>query len=257
MSLRATLLGTGTSQGVPVIACQCAVCTSPDARDKRLRCSVLLELPGKTFCIDAGPDFRQQMLRADVRQLDAVLYTHLHKDHTGGLDDIRAFYFPTQQPMDVFLDANTLQLLQREYPYIFDGTSYPGIPKLAIHLIEGMAPFEVQGTQVQPIPVLHHKLPVNGFRIGSFAYVTDANYIGPESMALLQDLDVLVLNALQFEHHISHFTVNEALAVVEQLRPRATYLTHISHRLGRHSEVEAKLPPGVQLAYDGQVLEFD
>ncbi|MDX2062331.1 MAG: MBL fold metallo-hydrolase [Bacteroidia bacterium] len=249
--MKITFLGTGTSQGVPVIACGCHVCSSPDPADARLRCSVLIELPDQNWVIDAGPDFRQQMLRARVQSLGTVLFTHLHKDHTGGFDDVRAFYFKSGAPTEVYLDDHTRELLHREYPYVFDGTNYPGLPKFNLHVFGGTTPLAVGGYRVQPIPARHHKLPVYGFRIGGFAYVTDANYLSPESLALLQGAEVVVLNALQYEPHISHYTVPEALALLAELKPRQGYLTHISHKLGRHAEVSPRLPQGVALAYDG------
>lgn len=255
--MRVTFLGTGTSQGVPVIACPCDICMSRDPRDKRLRSSILIEVADQTWVVDAGPDFRQQMLMHRVGHLEAVLFTHLHKDHTGGFDDVRAFYFQSGKPLDVFLDPLTEELLRREYPYIFDGTNYPGIPKVNLHRFQGPSQLQVGGYTVQTIPVLHHKLPVYGFRIGGFAYVTDANFISDESRALLSGLDVLVLNALQYEPHISHFTVPQALQVVEELAPRRAYLTHISHRLGRHAVVSADMPGPTELAYDGLVLDLD
>ncbi|MBX3101096.1 MAG: MBL fold metallo-hydrolase [Bacteroidetes bacterium] len=248
-----TFLGTGTSQGVPVIACECPVCTSPDPRDNRLRCSVWLQTAGKSLVIDSGPDFRQQMLRAQVRQLDAILYTHLHKDHVAGMDDVRAYNYRTRAPMPLYADALTLQRLREEFPYVFDGTNYPGIPQVITHELDG-GPFVAAGVPVTPVPVLHHRLPVLGFRVGAFAYVTDANHIPPASMELLCGLDVLVLNALRHEPHVSHFTLREALAVITELRPRQAYLTHISHLLGTHEEVTRQLPPGVALAYDGLTL---
>ena len=253
MSLTATLLGTGTSQGVPVIACDCPVCTSTDPRDQRLRSSIWIQTQGKSIVIDSGPDFRQQMLRAQVHHLDAIVYTHLHKDHVAGMDDVRAYNYRTRQPMPIYADARTLQRLQEEFPYVFDGTNYPGIPQVTTHELDG-SPFLAEGVPMTPIPVLHHRLPVLGFRVGGFAYVTDANHIPPASMALLQGLDVLILNALRHEPHVSHFTLQEALAVIAELQPRQAYLTHISHLLGTHAEVSRMLPDNVALAYDGQVI---
>jgi phosphoribosyl 1,2-cyclic phosphate phosphodiesterase len=256
MSLRVTFLGTGTSQGVPVIACNCEVCRSTDPRDNRLRTSVWLQTQGKSIVIDSGPDFRQQMLRADVQTLDAILYTHLHKDHVAGMDDVRAYNYQTRQAIPIYADARTLQRLREEFPYVFDGTNYPGIPQVEVHELDEQ-PFAVQGVSITPVPVMHHKLPVLGFRIGGFAYITDANYISPASMDLLHGLDVLVLNALRHEPHISHFTLQEALDVIDVLKPRQAYLTHISHLLGTHAEVSRQLPPHVALAWDGLQLDID
>lgn len=253
--MKITFLGTGTSQGVPVIACPCEVCHSTDVRDQRLRVSILVETEGKTLVVDAGPDFRQQLLRAGVTRLDGVLLTHSHKDHIAGLDDVRAFNFLQQRPMDIWADAYTLEQLHREFPYVFDGTDYPGIPQMALHTIAHGAAFEAAGIAVQPVPVLHFKMPVNGFRFGRFAYVTDASYIPPASMDMLRNLDVLVLNALRRQPHISHFTLQQALDLVEELRPKQAYFTHISHLLGKHVDVSQELPPHAALAHDGLVVQ--
>lgn len=254
--MRLTFLGTGTSQGVPVIACQCRVCTSADVRDQRLRASVLFEVAGKTFVVDTGPDFRQQMLRQRVMHLDAVLFTHRHKDHIAGLDDVRSFNFKQQAKMPVYADEATYRQLTREFAYIFDGTNYPGIPQLEVYTITD-EPFVVDGVDVTPIPVLHYKMPVLGFRIGNTAYITDASYIPPTSMELLQGLDLLVLNALRKETHISHFNLEQALAIVDQLRPRRAYFTHISHLMGLHADVQPELPPHVHIAHDGLTVECE
>lgn len=252
--MKITFLGTGTSQGVPVIGCDCAVCKSPDPKDNRLRTSALIETEACTLVIDTGPDFRQQMLREDVRDLDAVLFTHHHKDHVAGLDDVRAFNFKYERPMPVYANGITLQGLKQEFSYIFSDLDYPGIPQVDTFEVKE-APIEVKGLEVIPIPVLHYKLPVLGYRIGDLAYITDANYISPESRAKLRGLKLLVLNALRHEDHISHFTLEQALQVVDDLRPERAYFTHMSHLLGRHADINAELPDGVELAYDGlQVL---
>jgi len=253
--LRAVFLGTGTSQGVPVITCQCEVCRSIDWRDKRLRSSILIETMGKTLVIDSGPDFRQQMLRENVQKLDALIFTHEHKDHTAGMDDVRAFNFKQRIDMPVYAHPRVLAQLKQEYAYVFSEKKYPGVPRVAIHEI-GNAPFEAQGVPVLPIEVMHHKLPVLGFRVHNLAYVTDANYIAPQEMEKLQGLDVLVLNALQHQPHLSHFTFDQALALIEQLKPKQAYLTHISHKLGLHDRVSEQLPPNVALAYDGLKVEL-
>lgn len=254
--MKVTFLGTGTSQGVPVIACECAVCRSDDPRDQRLRCAVLIEEDGRSLVIDTGPDFRQQMLRVQAKRLDAVLFTHHHKDHMAGMDDIRAFNFRQGVPMDIFANSITINALHKEFSYVFADEKYPGVPSVVVHEID-REPFEAAGFAVTPIPVMHHRLPVLGFRIGDFAYVTDANYISPTSMGLLSGLKVLVLNALRYEQHISHFSIEEALAVVADLNPRQAYFTHMSHVLGRHAEVEVDFPEGVALAYDGLSFEVD
>ena len=247
-----TFLGTGTSSGVPMIGCTCEVCRSLDHRDQRLRVSVHLQVNGHSLVIDSGPDFRQQMLRARITHLDALLFTHEHKDHTAGLDDIRAFNFRQQQDMPVFGEPRVLEQLQQEFSYIFAEHKYPGVPRVRLHPIErDDAPFDVLGTSVQPLRAMHHKLPVLGFRIGGFCYLTDANHIGLETRELLRGADVIVLNALRHEQHISHFTLAQAINVLEEAQPKRAYLTHISHQLGRHQAVEATLPPWIRLAYDG------
>ena len=235
-----------------MIGCTCEVCRSLDHRDQRLRVSVHLQVNGHSLVIDSGPDFRQQMLRARITHLDALLFTHEHKDHTAGLDDIRAFNFRQKTDMPVFGEPRVLEQLQQEFSYIFAEHKYPGVPRVRLHPIErDDAPFDVLGTSVQPLRAMHHKLPVLGFRIGGFCYLTDANHIGLETRELLRGADVIVLNALRHEQHISHFTLAQAINVLEEAQPKRAYLTHISHQLGRHQAVEATLPPWIRLAYDG------
>jgi phosphoribosyl 1,2-cyclic phosphate phosphodiesterase len=247
-----TFLGTGTSSGVPMIGCDCPVCRSLDPRDQRLRVSVHVAVEGRSLVIDTGPDFRQQMLRARITHLDAVLFTHEHKDHTAGLDDIRAFNFRQQQEIPVFAEPRVIRQLHQEFAYIFAEQKYPGVPQVRVHAIESdTAPFDVLGLSVQPLRALHYRLPVLGFRLGGFVYLTDANYLAPETLDLLRGADTIVLNALRKEPHISHFTLGQAVEILEELAPRRAYLTHISHQLGRHREVEAELPPWIRLAYDG------
>jgi phosphoribosyl 1,2-cyclic phosphate phosphodiesterase len=253
--LKVTFLGTGTSQGVPVIGCKCQVCISDDVNDKRLRSSVLIELEGTTMVIDTGPDFRQQMLRANVDKLDAVLFTHEHRDHIAGLDDIRAYNFIQQQPMDVYAEERVFRALNYEFPYIFAEKKYPGVPQLNVNLITNF-PFEVNGIAILPIRVMHFRLPVFGFRTGTFAYITDANFISEEEMEKLIGVKHLVINALRKEKHISHFTLNQALNLIKQLSPKRAYLTHLSHQMGLHAEVQNDLPSNVQLAYDGLVFDL-
>jgi phosphoribosyl 1,2-cyclic phosphate phosphodiesterase len=248
--VKVTFLGTGTSQGVPVIGCECEVCRSLDYRDKRLRVSVLVEVEGKSLIIDAGPDFRQQMLRERVKRLDAVLFTHEHKDHTAGLDDIRAFNFLQHIDMPLYADQRVLNQLQQEFSYIFTNATYPGVPKVELHPIQN-TPFEVDGVTITPIQVMHHRLPVNGFRIGDFTYITDANFISDAEKEKIMGSKVVVVNALRKEPHISHFSLSEALSLLEELQPAQGYLTHISHLLGQHRLVEKELPADVRLAYDG------
>ncbi|MBC6989467.1 MBL fold metallo-hydrolase [Hymenobacter sp. BT491] len=247
-----TFLGTGTSQGVPVIGCHCNVCRSVDFRDKRLRVSVHLRVQGKSIIIDSGPDFRQQVLRERIDHLDALVFTHEHKDHTAGMDDIRAYNFRQQQDMPVYAEQRVLNQLRREYEYIFAEKKYPGVPQVnTIPILSDTNSFSVEGVEFQPIRALHYKLPVLGFRVGNFTYLTDANYLSPESLELMRGSEVIVLNALRHEKHISHFTLREAVDILTDLAPRRGYLTHISHQLGRHREVETELPDFVRLAYDG------
>ncbi|TSJ38799.1 MBL fold metallo-hydrolase [Mucilaginibacter corticis] len=248
-----TFLGTGTSQGVPVIACNCAVCKSVDKHDKRLRSSILIEADDKTVVIDTGPDFRYQMLRADVQHLDAVVYTHEHKDHIAGMDDIRAFNFKQQQPMNIYADSRVQAALMREFPYVFAEFKYPGIPQVNIHPID-LEPFDIGSIHFIPIEVLHYKLPVLGYRINDFTYVTDAKTISDTEKQKILGSKILVINALQKENHISHFTLDEAIAFAREIGAETTYFTHISHRLGKHADVAAELPPGIKLAYDGLQL---
>lgn len=244
-----TILGSGTSQGVPVIACECEICRSEDPLDKRLRSSVLFSKGEHNVSIDAGPDFRQQMLRADVKRLDAVVFTHEHKDHTAGLDDVRAFNFKQGIDMPIYGDKNVSETLRRDFHYAFGDTKYPGVPQLEFRFIDGR--FHVAEMEFIPIKVWHHKLPVNGFRVGDICYITDANRIDDDELAKMRGCKVLVLNALRKEKHISHFTVDEAIEIARQVGAQKTYLTHISHLMGRHAEVSQELPNGVELAFDG------
>lgn len=252
-----TFLGTGTSQGVPVIGCKCDVCTSVDEHDKRLRTSVMVETDNQTIVIDTGPDFRQQMLREKPSNVDAVLFTHEHKDHVAGLDDIRPFNFKSGKPLDVYASERVEEALKREYQYIFADLKYPGAPQVKLHRIYPDTPFRVGDTEVIPIDVLHYKLPVLGFRIKNMAYITDANFISDSEKAKLRGLDVLVLNALRKKKHISHFNLEEAIALSRELKPKRTYFTHISHVLGKHADVSKELPEGVFLGYDGLKVEIE
>lgn len=248
-----TFLGTGTSQGVPVIACGCEVCTSADKHDKRLRSSILIKAEDKTVVIDSGPDFRYQMLRADVQHLDAVVYTHEHKDHIAGMDDIRAYNFKQQKPMDIYADTRVQTALIREFAYVFAEFKYPGIPQVNIHPI-GLEPFDIGSIHFIPIEVLHYKLPVLGFRINDFTYITDAKTVSAGEKEKIKGSKILVINALQKQSHISHFTLDEAVDFANEMGAETTYFTHISHRLGKHADVAAELPPGILLAYDGLTL---
>ncbi|MCS7189714.1 MAG: MBL fold metallo-hydrolase [Bacteroidia bacterium] len=248
--MKVVFLGTGTSQGVPILGCRCPVCASCDPRDKRLRTSLAVFVRGKVWVIDTGPDFRQQALRARLPMVDAVLFTHAHKDHTAGLDDVRPYNYLYEKRIPLYGDSRTLSQLRIEYAYAFDGPPYPGIPQLSLWEIEPLAPFCLHGVEVLPLPVWHYKLPVLGFRIGGLVYITDASSIPEETWMHMEGADVLVLNALRKEPHISHFHLEAALKVIEKAKPKVAYLTHISHLMGKHEEVQRMLPRQVFLAYD-------
>ena len=250
MKIKATILGSGTSQGVPLIACNCLVCNSNDVKDKRLRSSIKIEVENKTFVIDSGPDFRQQMLRSNTKQLNALIFTHEHKDHIAGMDDIRAFNYVNKSAIDVYATDRVEEALKREYAYIFSDEKYPGIPEINLINIENK-PFFVQDIEVIPIQVFHYRLPVLGFRFGDFTYITDANFINNDEKEKIKGSKVLIVNALRREQHISHFTLEEAIALGKELQVPQIYFTHISHQLGLHTEVEKELPSGFHLAYDG------
>ena len=233
-----------------MIGCTCEVCQSLDYRDKRLRTSILIEIADQNFIVDTGPDFRQQMLREQVKRIDAVIFTHAHRDHTAGLDDVRAYNFMQEMDMPVYGAEQVLDQLKVEYAYAFNKEYYPGIPRLKLNTIDENT-FSVNGIAVSPLPVMHLRMPVLGFRIENFSYITDANYIPPETIEKLKGTETLVLNALQREQHISHFNLSEALEMVETIQPNHTYFTHISHKLGLHADVEKELPENVSLAFDG------
>jgi phosphoribosyl 1,2-cyclic phosphate phosphodiesterase len=254
--MKVTFLGTGTSQGVPLIACTCRVCSSNDARDKRLRSSILVQAAGKNLVVDSGPDFRQQMLSSRISRLDGLLLTHAHKDHLAGLDDIRGFNFAQKQAIDVYCTVEVEKQMRLEFAYIFSEHRYPGIPELNLHTIHNDINFDVAGIEVTPIEVLHYKLPVLGFRFNDFVYITDANYIAPKEIEKLKGCHTLVLNALREEEHISHFTLQQAIDMVNVIRPQRAYFTHISHQLGLHEEVSATLPAGIFLAHDNLCIEL-
>lgn len=252
--MRIKVLGSGTSQGIPVIACHCEVCRSDNANDQRLRSSVLIENEDKRVVIDTGPDFRQQMLREKVERLDAVVFTHEHKDHIAGLDDVRAFNFKQDEHINLYGTKEVHHALKREFHYAFAETKYPGVP--LINLVEITDdPFELIGLKFIPIQVMHYKMPVLGFRIKDFTYITDANFISDEEIEKIKGTKILMLNALRRTPHISHFNLEEAIAMVQKIKPEQAYFTHISHLLGKHDEVNAELPEGIKLAYDG--LRFD
>lgn len=248
--MKITFLGTGTSQGVPVIACECSVCASSDPRDKRLRTSLLLETGGKTLVFDAGPDFRQQMLRENVRKLDAIILTHEHKDHISGMDDVRAFNYKSRDAIDIYAEERVQKAVRSEYSYVFAEYQYPGIPRMRLNNIPDFT-FQVGSVSLIPLRAFHYRLPVLGFRIGNFAYITDANYIPEETKEKLFGVKYLVINALRKEKHISHFSLREAIDFIREISPKKAYITHISHQMGLYEDVTPELPPGVILAWDG------
>jgi phosphoribosyl 1,2-cyclic phosphate phosphodiesterase len=250
-----TILGSGTSQGVPMIACNCAVCTSTDPKDNRTRAAIMLTVDHRNIVIDTGPDFRQQMLRERVKSIDGIVFTHEHKDHIAGLDEVRAFNFFNKWRAQVYCTDQVKDALHREFHYAFSGERYPGIPEIDIHVI-GNSEFEVEDIRFQPIAVRHLHLDVFGYRVGNFTYITDANYISEEEKEKIKGTEVLVLNALRKEKHPSHFNLEEALALIEELEPDRTYLTHLSHQFGLHELEEKKLPSHVRLAYDGLKIEL-
>ncbi len=250
-----TFLGTGTSQGVPVIACDCSICISTDSRDKRLRTSILIEDENTAVVIDSGPDFRYQMLREKVQKLDAIVFTHEHKDHIAGLDDVRAFNFKQQSDMPIYAVERVQAAIKREFAYIFSDIQYPGIPKVQLMDLD-LTPFTIGTIKFTPIEVMHHLLPVLGFRINDFSYITDAKFITPDEKEKVKGSKILVLNALRREKHLSHFTLEEAIAMAEELGAEKTYFTHLSHQIGTHAELEAELPKHIRIAYDGMKLEI-
>jgi phosphoribosyl 1,2-cyclic phosphate phosphodiesterase len=253
--LKIIFLGTGTSSGVPMIGCDCEVCTSTDKKDKRLRSSILVQSATTSIIVDTGPDFRYQVLRENIRHLDAVLFTHPHKDHLAGLDDIRAFNFFNKQPMQVYADSLTEEAVRRDFYYAFSDTKYPGIPEINMNTIT-LAPFTVGDIPVTPVLVWHFKMPVMGFRFGKFTYITDANRIDDSEKEKIKGTEVLVLNALRKTEHISHFSLGQAIELAQEINPKQTFFTHISHQLGKHAEVETELPDHIHLAYDRMVLEL-
>ena len=258
-SLRLTFLGTGTSQGVPVIGCDCAVCCSADERDRRLRTSAMVEVASKRFIIDAGPDFREQMLREGVSHTTAILLTHKHKDHIGGVDDVRALNFvdyPREiHTVHIYGTHDTCACVRKDYDYAFSENPYRGVPQIELHEFAA-EPFEVEGVEIVPIRGKHSRFEVTGFRFGKLAYLTDFKEISDEECRKLEGVEVLVVNALRFEPHDSHFSVEEALQLVARLKPQRTYLTHMSHDIGLHCVANLRLPDGVEFAYDGLKIEI-
>lgn len=260
--MKLTFLGTGTSQGVPVIGCRCAVCTSADRRDHRLRTSAMVETRGVRIVIDAGPDFRYQMLRTGVRHIDAILLTHEHKDHTGGLDDVRAFNFVDYPEaihrVDLYATPHTAACVRKDFDYAFVENKYRGVPEIALHEFDPAAPFTVAGVRIVPVRGHHsERFRVTGYRIGPLAYLTDFKTIAEEEIRKLEGVEVLVVNALRFEEHYSHFSVGEALELIRRVGPREAYLTHMSHKIGLHALSGGLLPPHVHLAYDTLQIEVN
>ena len=260
--MKLTILGSGTSQGVPVIGCRCEVCSSRDSRDNRLRTSAMIEADsGARFVIDAGPDFRCQMLRAGVSRLDAILLTHEHKDHTGGIDDVRAFNFvdfpPLIRPVDIYAAPATARVVRKDYDYAFEEDKYRGAPDIRLHEIDVRQPFEIAGERIVPVSGHHsERFEVTGYRIGPIAYLTDFKTIADTEVEKLKGVEVLVVNALRFRTHPSHFNVEEALALIARVAPRRALLTHMSHEIGRHAVTSGHLPQGVELAYDGLKIKI-
>ena len=254
--MRFTFLGTGTSQGVPVIACDCTACKSADPRDKRLRSSLLLEKDGTVLLFDAGPDFRQQMLRQNVKRLDSIILTHEHKDHIAGMDDVRAFNYRSNDAVDIYAEARVQEAIKREYSYVFSSSGYPGIPRMRLKTIEN-SPFMIKGIEIIPIRVMHWNLEILGFRVNNFAYITDASSIPKRGIELLKGVEYLVINALRKERHMSHFSLDEALSIIDSINPRKGYITHIGHQMGLYEKVQKELPRNVLLAYDGLSVDIE
>ena len=252
--MQVTFLGTGASHGIPVIGCDCQVCKSTDSRDKRLRSSVFIKTSNNNLVIDAGPDFRQQMLREKITSIDAVLITHEHKDHTAGLDDVRAYNYLMRKAMSIYAESRVLDSIKREYAYVFSDDKYPGIPELDLHTVTNEK-FELNGDTIIPLQVFHNLLPVFGYRIGAFAYITDAKTISAVEKQKLQDLDALVINSLRVKPHISHMGFDEVLDLIEELKPKRAFLTHTSHMHFNYAQLEAQLPANVFSAYDGLLIE--
>jgi len=256
MKKKIIFLGTGTSQGVPVLGCSCLVCKSNNKKDTRLRSSVLIQLGEKNILIDSGPDFRYQILREDVTNIDAVFYTHEHRDHVAGLDDLRSFYYLNKEPISLYMTKQVHKALKKDYSYLFSKKEYFGKPKLNITTIDKSNHFHVFDNKVIPIEAMHYKLPVLGYRISNLAYLTDANYIHKNELEKLQGLDKLIINCLQKKPHISHFNLNQVLELINLLKPRVSYLTHISHNLGLHNQIQKELPKNVYLAFDQLKITF-
>ena len=254
--MKITFLGTGTSQGVPVITCQCEVCISKHREDKRLRTSVLIESDNTTVVIDTGPDFRQQMLRENIQKLDAVLFTHEHKDHTAGMDDVRAFNFKLKKEIPIYANERVQEALKKEFHYVFSAYQYPGIPKVRLHTIDSESNFIIGDINFQSIELMHHKMKVLGYRVNDLVYITDVNYIDNKQLQKIKNCKILIVSALRKEKHISHFTLDEAVELSQEVGAESVYLTHISHHMGKHHRVNEDLPQHIKLAYDGLSIDF-
>jgi len=254
--LNLTFLGTGTSQGVPIIGCRCYVCMSEDQKDKRLRSSVLIRNENLSFVIDAGPDFRYQMLREKVDSLDAIVLTHEHRDHIAGLDDVRAFNYIQKRAMDVYGEKRVLEEVRIQFMYAFDDDKYPGVPSIILNAIDERE-FEIQGLPIIPIRAMHYTLPILGFRIGDLTYITDASFISDSEKRKFSDTEILIINALRIEEHATHFNLAQALQLAKEISPKKTFLTHISHQMGKYEDVNRELPANILLAYDGLSIDFD
>ena len=253
--MKITFLGTGTSQGVPIICCECAVCRSQNSKDKRLRSSILIESDNAKVVIDSGPDFRQQMLRIGIKTLDAVVFTHEHKDHIAGLDEVKAFNYFNKMRMPVYASPRVLEALKREFAYIFAEDKYPGIPEIDVFTVTDET-IKIKDIELLPIDVIHYRLPVKAYRIKDFTYITDANYISEEEKEKIKGSKIIVVNALRREEHVSHFTFQQAIDLMQELKPEKAYFTHISHQLGLHDEVSKELPSFIELASDGLEIEI-
>ena len=255
--MKITILGSGTSQGVPMIACDCHVCKSEDLRDKRLRSSIMISQNGENHVVDSGPDFRQQMLKHEVKTLSSILFTHEHKDHVAGLDDVRGFNYKESRNMEVFCTSRVEEALKREFHYIFSENKYPGVPRLNINRISTNNFILPGGIEVQPIQIMHYMMPVLGFRFGDFTYITDAKTISNVEIEKVKGTKILIVNALHQKEHVSHFNLEEALDFIKVVNPEKTYLTHISHTFGTFKEIEKMLPPNVFVAYDGLIIDVN
>ncbi len=253
--MKVTFLGTGTSQGVPIICCECVVCHSQNPKDNRLRTSILIESDSSKVVIDSGPDFRQQMLRQKIKTLDAVVFTHEHKDHIAGLDEVKSFNFFNKMRMPVYATERVQQAIKREFAYIFSDDKYPGIPEIDLFTIEDK-PIIIKDIELLPIDVVHYRMPVKAYRINDFTYITDANYISEEEKEKIKGSKIIVVNALRRAEHPSHFTFKQAIDLMMELKPEKAYFTHISHQLGLHEDVSRELPSFIELAYDGLQIDI-